>query len=143
MASARCALLALAWLGTGCAKFQTARECGTFVTAIQGWKGQTPKPVASVPAASRVAAANESRAVAETYDDLAKRIDALALTSAELVPRAQRYQKLAREAAAALRDVAQAVEQGDAQAARRRRVEFDDLARGEAPLVAEINGICR
>lgn len=81
--------------------------------------------------------------MADRYDDLAKRIDGLNLTSDELLPRAQRYQKLAREAAAALRDVAQAVEQGDAAGARKRRVEFDDLARGEAPLVAEINRVCR
>jgi hypothetical protein len=81
--------------------------------------------------------------LADRYDDLGKRIDGLKLSSAELLPRAQSYQKLAREAAAALRDVARAVERGDAEAARRRRVEFDDLARGEAPLVAEINRICR
>jgi hypothetical protein len=44
---------------------------------------------------------------------------------------------------AALRDVAAAMERGDAEAARRRRVEFDDLARAEAPLVADINAVCR
>lgn len=81
--------------------------------------------------------------MAERYDDLAARIDALTLSSPELVPRAERYQKLAKEAARALRDVASAVEQGDAEAARRRRVEFDDIARGEAPLVADINTLCR
>jgi hypothetical protein len=85
----------------------------------------------------------ESRALAERYDDLAKRIDALHLSSPELVPRAERYQKLARGAASALRDVAEAVEKGDAEGARKRRVEFDDIARAEAPLVADINGVCR
>jgi len=128
---------------SGCAKFQTARECGTFVGAIQSWKAAGPSPAPSVNAPSAAVAANESRALADRYDDLAKRIDALKLTSDELIPRAESYQKLAREAAAALRDVAQAVEQGDAEKARRRRVQFDDLARGEGPLVAEINRICR
>jgi hypothetical protein len=71
------------------------------------------------------------------------RIDALKLTSSELRPRAERYQKLSREAAKALRDVAEAVEKGDAEGARRRRIEFDDIARGEAPLVADINVVCR
>jgi hypothetical protein len=127
----------------GCAKFQTAHECGAFVSAINGWKGQAPKPLASAAASTPSAAAIESRTLAERYEELAKRIDALALTSPELLPRAQRYQKLAREASAALRDVAEAVEKGEAARARRRRVEFDDLARGETPLVAEINGICR
>jgi hypothetical protein len=85
----------------------------------------------------------ESVALAERYDDLARRIDALHLGSAELVPRAERYQKLSREASAALRDVADAVARGDAEGARKRRVQFDDIARGEAPLVADINAICR
>jgi len=126
----------------GCAKFQTARECGTFASAIEQWRGQA-KPVASAPAASPSAASSDARALADRYDDLAKRIDALKLTSDELVPRAERYQKLSREAAKALRDVAAAVEKGDAETARRRRVEFDDISHGEAPLVADINGVCR
>jgi len=126
----------------GCAKFQTARECGNFVSAIKAWKGQAA-PAASAPAPTPSAASVESRALADRYDDLAQRIDALHLTSPELLPRAERYQKLARGAAAALRDVAAAVEKGDAEGARRRRVEFDDIARGEGPLVADINGVCR
>jgi alpha-beta hydrolase superfamily lysophospholipase len=113
------------------------------VSAIQSWKAQSPKPVASAPAPSPSAAADESRALAERYDDLAKRIDALALTSPDLTPHAQRYQKLSRAVASALRDVAEAVEKGDAARARQRRVEFDDLSRGETPLVDEINRVCR
>lgn len=136
-------LAALAFTASGCAKFRTARECGAFVSAINGWKGQAPKPVASAASRPFSGAAGEPRTLAQRYDDLVRRIDELALTSPELVPRAQRYQKLAREAAAALRDVAEAVEKGDAARARQRRVELDDLSRGEAPLVAEINAICR
>jgi hypothetical protein len=129
----------------GCAKFQTARECGTFVQAIRTWKGQAPKAVPSAAASlsSPTAASVESLALAERYDDLGRRIDALHLSSADLVPRATRYQKLSREASAALRDVAEAVAKGDAEGARKRRVQFDDIARGEAPLVADINAICR
>jgi hypothetical protein len=132
-------------LSVGCAKFQTARECGTFVGAIKSWKGQSA-PAASAPAAAAPtpsSASLESRKLADRYDDLATRIDALHLTSPELVPRAERYQKLARGAATALRDVAAAVEKGDAEGARRRRVEFDDIARAEAPLVTDINDVCR
>lgn len=111
--------------------------------AIKAWKGQAPAPSASVAPPALSSAPLDSRRLAARYDDLAKRIDALRLRSPELIPRAQRYQKLSREAAAALRDVAQAVERGDAEGARRRRVEFDDIARGEAPLVADINALCR
>ncbi len=137
--------MALPLLALGCAKFQTARECGTFVEAIRTWKGQAPKaaPAAVAAPTSPAEASVESLALATRYDDLAKRIDALRLSSPELVPRAQRYQKLAREAAAALRDVADAVAKGDPEGARDRRVQFDDIARGETPLVADINVICR
>jgi hypothetical protein len=127
----------------GCSKFQTARECGVFVGAIKSWKEQAPKPAVSAPAPSPAGASSESRALADRYDALAQRIDDLHLGSSELLPRATRYQKLARAAAAALRDVADAVERGDAEGARRRRVEFDDIAGGEAPLVADINAVCR
>lgn len=133
-------LSASAALG-GCGKFQTARECGTFATTIKTWQTQamtvaSAKPVASSPAA-------ESRALAERYDQLATSIDALHLESPELLPRAERYKKLAHEAAAALRDVAEAVEKGDAERARQLRVAFDDIARSEGPLVKDINTVCR
>jgi hypothetical protein len=141
-------LLWLACAAPGCAKFRTARECGSFVETIKLWRGQAASPSASASAAppsvtSPSAASTESRALAERFEDLARRFDALKVTSPELLPRAMRYQKLAREAAAALRDVAAAVERGDAERARARRVEFDDLAGGEAPLVADINAVCR
>jgi uncharacterized coiled-coil DUF342 family protein len=114
------------------------------VEAIKAWKATAPKPVASAPAPSTTSSASdEAQALAERYDDLARRIDGLHLESAELSPRAARYQKLARESAGALRDVADAVAKGDAEAARKRRVQFDDIARGEAPLVADINTVCR
>jgi hypothetical protein len=113
------------------------------VAAINAWKAEAPKPAASVVAPSMASASLESRALAERYDTLGKRIDELRLSSPELVPRAVRYQKLSREAAAALREVAAAVERGDAEGARRRRIQFDDIARGEAPLVADINSVCR
>jgi uncharacterized protein involved in exopolysaccharide biosynthesis len=113
-----------------------------FVAAIKTWQGQGAKAVASgTPTVT--SGPLDSRALAERYEELARRIDALNLESSELAPRAQRYQKLSREAAAALREVAAAVERGDAEAARQRRVVFDDLARGEAPLVADINAVCR
>jgi hypothetical protein len=136
--------LGFALSGLGCAKFQTARECGLFVEAIKAWKAQAPKAAPSAVAPTSPAQASvESRALAERYDDLAIRIDSLRLGSPDLVPKAARYQKLSREAAAALREVANAVSKGDAEGARKRRIQFDDIASGEATLVADINGICR
>lgn len=133
-------------LGLGapaCSKFQTARECGSFVETIRVWKAQPPTLAASAAASGAAAASVESRLLAERYDELARRIDGLHLESAELAPRAGRYQKLAREAGRALRDVAETVEKGDAEAGHRRRAEFEEIAGGEAALVTDINTICR
>lgn len=130
-------------LACGCAKFQTARECGVFVAAMNEWKAAGAKRPPAAASRSPAEASAEARSLAERYERLARKIDDLRLTSSDLVPRAGRYQKLSREAAAALRDVAFAVETGKAEAARRRRIEFDDLALGEAALVAEINAVCR
>jgi hypothetical protein len=135
------AALCLAWLLGGCGKFQTAHECGSFVSTIKAWQSRSLAAPSAKPSALSPAA--ESRILADRYDQLADTIDALHLKSPELVPRAERYQKLAREAAAALRDVADAVERSNPERARQRRVAFDDIARGEGPLVADINGICR
>lgn len=136
-------LLALSLAALGCSKFQTARECGEFVSAIKTWQAQAPKPAGSSAPRPASSGPADSRTLAERYEDLAQRIDALKLESTELLPLAARYQKLAREAATALREVAAAVERGDGEAARQRRVQFDDIARGEAPLVVEINAACR
>ena len=110
--------------------------------AIKTWKSQAA-PASSSPVTSPAAASIEALSLAKRYDNLVVRIDALHLTSSELKPRAERYQKLAREAAKSLRDVAEAVEKGDSAGARQRRVQFDDIARGEGPLVTDINGVCR
>jgi hypothetical protein len=134
------ALSTAAALG-GCGKFQTARECGIFATTIKTWQAQSTAAPSAKPAAASPAA--ESRALAERYDQLATSIDALNLESPELMPRAERYKKLAHEASAALREVADAVEKGDAERARQRRVAFDDIARSEGPLVTDINKVCR
>jgi hypothetical protein len=81
-------------------------------------------------------------ATAVRYDRLAADLAALKVESSELVPEVRSYRELAEHSAAALRAVADALGRGDFEAARSKRIELDAAAKGEAPLVARINGIC-
>jgi hypothetical protein len=135
--------LLFALLSPACAQFETARECSALVGALTDWRSEQAEKRPGAPARGTQAAVTESRVLAQRYDGLSSKISGLGVSSAALAPKADAYAKLAREASRALRDVADAVERGDAETARRRRVEFDDLARGEAGLVASINQLCR
>ena len=126
---------------TGCGKFEQARECGSFVHTVNAWlSAQPPKPAAT---GSAELIAKDARSTALRYDKLASDLTALSIKAEELRPRVDRYRNIATKAAESLRAVADALDQHDAETARKKRVEFDDIARGEAPLVQEINRLCR
>lgn len=142
---ARRALAALAVglvvAAVGCGKFREARECAAFARTVNTWISQAPS--ASPPGGSPERIAQDARSAAARYEALYADLGALGIEAEELKPRAERYREIAKKAAESLRAVADAVDAKDAETARKRRVEFDDVARGEAPLVAEINRICR
>jgi len=81
-------------------------------------------------------------ATAARYDRLAADLAALELESSELRREVEQYRALAEHSAQALRAVARALEQNDFEAARKKRIELDAAARGEAPLVERINVVC-
>jgi hypothetical protein len=137
---ARCALRAAAFVALwGCGRLD--RECTAFSTRanafIKEGAGHKPKPDAS-PADT----AREALATAERYDRLATDLAALDIQSSELRPEVDRYRELAERSAASLKSVARALGDDDFETARRKRVELDAAAKGEAPLVAKINAIC-
>jgi hypothetical protein len=138
-----CALV-LVLAAAGCGKFQQARECGTFVKTVNAWLEKPAAPSADAGASSdpkQIAA--QARRTAQHYAELSQRLAALHVEGEDLAPRVQRYEQIADSAALALRDVADALDHGDLEKARQKRVEFDTVAQREAPLVKEINGICR
>ena len=65
------------------------------------------------------------------------------MQSDELAPRVKRYEQIADSAALTLREVADALDHGDLERARQKRIDFDTVAQREPPLVKEINGVCR
>ena len=138
---ALCAALACA----GCGKFQQARECGTFVKTVNAWLAQPDATVstgADVPSDPKQIA-EQSRRTAQHYADLSQTLADLHIQGEDLAPRVRRYEAIADNAARTLRDVADSLDHGDLEKARQKRVEFDTVAQREAPLVKEINGLCR
>ncbi|MEI9942024.1 MAG: hypothetical protein WDO69_32830 [Pseudomonadota bacterium] len=141
----RALLCALTMMSGGCGKFQQARECGTFVKTVNAWLASSDAQNAADAGTSsdpkQVAA--QARGTAEHYAELSRRLAGLHVQSEDLAPRVQRYEQIADSAAATLREVAEALEHGDLEKARQKRVDFDTVARREPPLVKEINGLCR
>jgi hypothetical protein len=135
-------LVACALVGTGCGKFQQARECGTFVKTVNGWLGASAPIDAGVSSDPKQIAV-EARHTADHYADLSRTLASLNIQAEELAPRVKRYEAIADDAARTLREVADALDRGDLEQARKKRVDFDTVARLEGPLVKEINGVCR
>jgi hypothetical protein len=123
----------------GCGKLR--EECRAVVTTANAFIAVSP-PVPG-PSKSPEQTAREARELADRYDKLATDLGALPVESEELAAEVESYRKLALSAAASLRAAASALERKDWETARKKRVEFDEAARGEAPLVARINGVCR
>ena len=134
-------LLALCLLSAGCARLERARECKSFVNTVNSWLAASPPKPAAGGSAELIA--KDARSTALRYDELLSKLDALPIQAEELGPPVQRYRDIAKNAAVALRAVADALDRSDAETARKKRVECDDIARGEVPLVEEINRICR
>ena len=139
------ALLGASLFVLGCSKFQQARECGSFVKTVNTWLARPALAAGPDAGASgdpkRVA--EESRRTAQNYEALSQSLAQLHVQNEELAPRVQRYEDIANSASRTLREVADAVDRGDLEQARQKRVEFDTVAQRELPLVKEINSLCR
>ena len=137
------ASVASAPLVIGCGKFQQARECGSFVKTVNGWLAHPQVGSDAGASSDPKRIADESRRTAQNYEELSQSLAALHIQSEDLAPRVQRYEDIANAATRTLREVADALDHGDLEKARQKRVEFDTVAQREPPLVKEINGLCR
>lgn len=125
---------------TSCGRFRQTKECTVLAQTVATWLASVPPVETGALEPARLI--QETRASAGRYAALDRQLAALAIKSKELAPRVQRYRSLAQQAARSLDEAALAIERNDAELARKRRVDFDTLARSEAPLVAEINAVC-
>lgn len=94
------------------------------------------------PEASPAETARAALESAARYERLAADLAALKLEDEKLVPEVARYRELALGSAVSLRAVAKALEAKDFDTARKKRVEFDQAAKGEGALVGRINAVC-
>jgi hypothetical protein len=137
VARLNCLVLPLALLGCG----RLEHECRSLTTTANAFilasEEKRLPPEASPAETARAAVETASR-----YERLAADLSALNLESKALVPEVTRYRELALGSAASLRAVAKALDGRDFETARKKRVEFDLAARGEAPIVARINAVC-
>ena len=141
----RALLCALALSFGGCGKFQQARECGTFVKTVNAWLA-SPDPQTAADAGTSSdpkQVASQARRTAEHYAELSQRLAGLNIQGEDLAPRVKRYEQIADSAAQTLREVADALDHGDLEKARQKRMDFDTVAQREPLLVNEINGVCR
>lgn len=134
-------VVALGVLAGSCGTFKKARECGALSETVSAWMKATPASDLSASAPDRVA--TDARATARRYEDLDRRLAALNVQSEELVAPVARYRDMTVGAARVLDEVANALENGNPELARRRRVEFENTVRAERELVGQINGLCR
>lgn len=141
----RALLCALALLSGGCGKFQQARECGTFVKTVNAWLASSDAQSAADagPSSDPKQVAAQARRTAEHYAELSQRLAGLNIQGEDLAPKVKRYEQIAESAAQTLREVADALDRGDLEKARQKRMDFDTVAQREPLLVKEINGVCR
>lgn len=131
----------LLWLAPACARFERAKECALLIDTVNASLKQITEE-SKVDDAKATAIAHDSSVLALRYEKLAEDVRALALTDEELRVFADRYYKLALEAAQALRSVTEARSRRDFPAADRERKAYDSRAQEEAPLVQELNRYC-
>lgn len=133
--------LCLLALATSCGRFRKAKECERFAGAVSDWmKAEIAPSPANADTATLVA---DAQATARRYRELDRSLSGLGLKSADLVPLVVRYREMAVKSADALEQVARALADADLERARKLRVEFDATIRAEAPLVDQINAVCR
>jgi hypothetical protein len=125
----------------GCGKLR--EECRAVVSTANAFIAESEKNKTKGAAQGPEATAREARALAERYDKLATDLGALTIESEALAGEVAAYRKLALSAATSLRAAATALENKDWETARKKRVEFDEAARGESPLVSRINAVCK
>jgi hypothetical protein len=123
----------------GCGKH--ARECRDLTTRANAFiaDSQKARPEGGV---TKEQTREQTLVTAERYERLHRDLGDLGIESSDLLPEVESYRALALRSAAALKDVARALENKDFETARRKRVELANATKEEAPLVERINAIC-
>lgn len=136
------ALLAVSLFLAGCGKFKKTKECNAFIEKVNTAIKEIEQHSASK-AGDDAQVISEMKKLADLYDQLAKDVGALDITTPELKKHAGDYQAMCTKAATTARQVATAIETKNADQADTAQKEFDKIVKQEDDLVNQINGFCQ
>ena len=130
----------LAMAKFGCDKSHQA-ECDALIRQVNVDLEKIEKydPVATESEAEAVQTLGD---LATRYDELSAKVGTLSLGIAELKTQASSYQKLAEQAAATSRRLAEAIGKRDSAGQKSAEQDFERIAEEQQELVAKINAFC-
>jgi uncharacterized protein YoxC len=136
------AVVALSFTATGCGKFKKTKECNAFIDKVNTSIKEIEQHSASKGTDDTQVVA-EMKKLGELYDQLAKDVGALDITTPDLKKHATAYQEMCTKAANTARQVASAIETKNADQADSAQKEFDTIVKQEDDLVNQINTFCQ
>jgi len=136
------AVAALCLVPTGCGKFKKTKECNAFIDKVNASIKEIEQHSASK-GTDDAQVISEMKKLGELYDQLAKDVGGLDITTPDLKKHATAYQEMCTKAANTARQVAGAIETKNAGQADSAQKEFDTIVKQEDDLVNQINTYCQ
>lgn len=131
-----------ALLLTGCGKFKKTKECNAFIDKVNASIKEIEQHSASK-GGDDAQVISEMKKLGDLYDQLAKDVGALEVSTPELKTHATNYQQMCTKAASTARQVATAIETKNPEQADSAQKEFDKIVKQEDDLVNQINTFCQ
>jgi hypothetical protein len=135
-------ILVSAVLSAGCGKMQKTKECNEFIDKVNTSLKEIEKHTNQKTADQKSTVA-EMKKLADLYDRLATDLGALTIGTPALKKHSAEYQTMAKKAAAAARQHADALETNDVEKSQTAQKEFDGIVKQEDQLVNNINNFCQ
>lgn len=134
--------ISAALLVTGCGKFKKTKECNAFIEKVNTAIKEIEQNSASK-GGDDAQVISSMKKLGDLYEQLAKDVGALELTTPELKTHATTYKEMCTKAASTARQVATAIETKNPEQADSAQKEFDKIVKQEDDLVNQINGFCQ
>ena len=126
----------------GCGKIKKTSECNTFIDKVNTSLKEIEKHT-STKAENEAQTISGMKRLGELYDQLAKDVGGIEITTPDLKKQVDDYQAMAQKAASTSREVASAVEAKDGDKIDKAQKEFDQIVKQEDELVNKINSYCQ
>jgi hypothetical protein len=126
----------------GCGKIKKTKECNAFIEKVNTSIKEIEQNSANKGGDDAQVIASMKK-LGELYDQLAKDVGGLEVTTAELKTHASTYKEMCTKAADTAREVASAIETKNPEQAAKAQGEFDKIVKQEDDLVNQINTFCQ